>query len=165
MSVELLYQTILTATEILEGNPASAAPANRTVRHTNFNTSETFKASTSVPVTKAAYFEQVLSAGAATIDLTALTGTNGASVDGTGLKVQAVKFKAAAGNGALISVTPGAVNGYDMFGSDFKVSLSPGQEVTLLGNELTPDIAVADAELDLAGTGSTDKLEVSIVMG
>ena len=164
MSVRVDFRTILTASEKLEGNPDSAPDTTREVVHTNFNTSLSLKSDSTPAISKMAAFVQALTGGAATIDLTALTGTNGATVDGTGLKVQAIKLKSKDANENTISVEPGVANPYDMFGSDFKVTLSPGQEVTLFGNEATPDISGTDKTLDLAGTG-VEELEVIVVMG
>ncbi len=162
MSVSLTYASNITVAEVLAGNTDSALAASRTVNHNQFNTSLSLTGVTPQPVSKSAFFVQALAAGVATIDLTSLTGANGASVDGTGLKVQAIKIKNLGAN--TMSIAPGAVNGYDGFGSDFKITLSQNQEALLNGNDATPDIGATDLSLDLAGTG-TQTAEISIVMG
>ena len=165
MSVALTYLTNLTVSEELPNNTDSfAAASNRTVSHTNFNKSATLSASTSPAATKVAAFQQALTVGAATIDLTALVGTNGAAVTGATLKVQAVKFSAPATNANAITVTAGAVNGYDLAGTGWSVELKPGMEVVLFGNNATPAIGASDCAIDLAGTGS-QVLNCIIVMG
>ncbi len=164
MSVKLEYTTNLTATEVLETNTVSSAAASRTVKHTLLNKAATLQASTTPPVSKVAAFEQALTAGAATIDLTALTGTNGAAVDGTGLKVQAIKITAKATNANVITITKGASNGYALAGADFSVALAAGQEFVLFGNDAAPDIASDAKTLDLAGT-LAQAVQVIVVMG
>ncbi|MCP4640736.1 MAG: hypothetical protein GY851_09900, partial [bacterium] len=55
-------------------------------------------ADTPVPATKTARWTTTLTAGAATIDLTSLTGANGASVTATGLKLQMLGIKPGSAN-------------------------------------------------------------------
>ncbi|HOD84163.1 MAG TPA: hypothetical protein PKG77_22295 [Phycisphaerae bacterium] len=164
MSVKLEYTTNLTATEVLETNTVSSAAASRTVKHTLLNKAVTLDGTTTPPVTKVAAFEQALTAGAATIDLTALVGTNGAVVNGTGLKVQAIKITAKATNANAITITKGASNGYALAGAGFSVALAAGQEFVFYGNSATPAIASDAKTLDLAGT-LTQAVQVVIVMG
>ena len=114
MSVELTYAATVTVVETLEDNVPAATGANRKVRHDQFNGAAGLTASTTPPVTKVAAFEKALSAGAATIDLTNLTGTNGATVDGTGLKVQVLKIKNKATNANPITIKTGLTDGYDL---------------------------------------------------
>ena len=158
----LQYATGLTVTEILATNVDSLA--DKSVRHSLFNKSAVLNSASTPPVTKVAAFQQALTAGAATIDLTALLGTNGATVDGTGLKVQAVKFSNPSTNANLITVSVGAADGYELAGAAFSVALQPGQEIVLYGNDATPDIAAGDKDIDLAGT-LAQVLDVIIVMG
>lgn len=161
-SVTLLYESGVTAEETLEtGVPAQSTGSK--IIHNQFNTSTTLNASSTPPVTKVAAIEQDLGAGTATVDLTALTATNGATVDGTGLRVQALKFRNQAGN-AVMSIAMGAANGYDGFGAAFKVTLAGGAEVTILSNDNGSDIAAGVKNLDLAGTGA-ETAELVIVMG
>lgn len=164
MAVALTYATNLTVVETLANNTPSAPDATRKVTHTNFNSAASLSAATTPPVTTAAFFQQLLTAGAATIDLTALTGTNGATVNLTGLKVQAIKFKALATNANPITIGEGASNGYELLGSGWTLDLAPGQEIVIYGNDATPDVGGSAKEIDLAGTG-TQGLEVSIVAG
>jgi hypothetical protein len=159
------YAATVTVTETVGSTPAVTATGSAaTITHDQFNKAATLTSSTTPPVTKHAAFEKALVAGAGTIDLTALAGSNAGAVDGTGLKVQVAYFKAKAANGNPITIAVGASNGYDLSGADFSVTLSPGQEVLLYGNDATPDIASGDKTIDLSGTG-TDTLQVELVMG
>jgi len=162
MGVNVTANLICTVQETLETNPYSAAAAGRIVTHSLFNSSKILTAATTPPVTKVAAFKQALSAGAATIDLTALTGTNGAIVDGTGLKVQVLKVKNT--GVAPLTITPGAVSGYNLLGAGMSLILAQNQELEIFGNDATPDIAAGAKNLDLAGTLAQES-EWIIVMG
>jgi len=163
MSVSVLYASTITVTETLETNIDSMAMgAARQVVHAAFNESGTLNAASDPPATKVAEFVQALTDGAATVDLTALTGTNGASVDGSGLKVQLIRVKNLGDN--TLTLTVGADNGYNLAGAGFSHALESGQIFEMHGNDATPDIAGADCEIDLAGT-TTQTSEWTIVMG
>lgn len=167
MSVALTYRSQVTVAETLtdaDGVSLSASETNRVVTHDQFNTTASLTSATTPPVTTVAAFRQALTDGAATIDLTALPGTNGASVSGTGLKVQAIKFKALSTNANVITITEGASNGYALAGASWSVALLAGQEFTLYGNDATPDVAAGDKTIDLAGTG-TQSVDVIVVLG
>ena len=165
MSVTLSYTSNLTATEVLESNvPAVANTANKEVKHTGFNKAVTLNASSTPPATKVAAFEQALTAGAASIDLTSLTGTNGVTIDGTGLKVQAIKLINKAANSAAMTISIGASNGYDGWGANFEVDVAPGAEVVLFTNDAGSDIGATNKTLDIAGSG-TETAQIIIIMG
>ena len=161
MAVTVTYKADVTVAETLANNTDSLAAAKRIVTHDEFNTDLTLV--TASPVTKVAAFVQALSTGTATIDLCALTGTNGATVSGDGLKVQVFKMKNLGDN--VMSITFGGTHPYEMMGSDFKVELDSGTEFLFYGNDATPDIASDSADkMDLAGTGA-QTCEITIVMG
>lgn len=164
MSVAVSYESTITTVETITTNVPAASTSDKTITHNGYNSSSSLTSVTTPPVTVCAYFSKALSTGAATIDLTALTGTNGATVDGTGLKVQCWKFKNPATNANTITVTFGASNPYLLGGAAFKWILSPGQEIQGYGNDATPDVGSGAKTIDLAGTGS-QTLECSIVMG
>ncbi len=154
----------LTVTETLSTNvPAASAPD---IIHSAFNIARTNQTSSSTPpVTKIAAFEQALAAGAATIDLTSLTGTNGAAVTGEGLRVQYMLLVPKSTNTGVITISKGAANGYDGFGADFSIELPAGAGGALLINDDNgSDIAAGNKTLDLAGT-LVESLQVVIVMG
>ena len=162
MGVTLTYASTATITETLDANTESASDENRKIIHSAFNESGILSAASTPPVTKAACFVQALTAGTATIDLTALTGTNGASVDGTTLKVQYFRMKNLGAN--PMSITFGGSDPYNLAGADFKMTLEQNQNFEHFGNNATPDIAAGAKNLDLAGT-TTQTCEITIVMG
>lgn len=164
MSVNVAYETKVTATETLETNVPATPAGSRSVVHSAWNTTKALKSDSTPPATKVAAFEQAMSGGAATIDLSALTGTNGATVVGTGLRVQVLKVKAPATNGNPITVSKGASNGYDGLGAAFSHTLVPGAEATFFLNDGGSDIGGSNKTLDLAGT-LAQVLQVEIVLG
>ena len=161
MSVKLAYISQVTVQEsITVSAPDVVAP---TVTHKTFNTTLNLSATSTPPVSKTASFAKALSAGAATIDLTNLTGTVG-TVDGTGTKVQSAKFLNPSTNANAITVKAGASNAYLLGGTSWSFILSPGMEITVYGNNATPSIDATHKNIDLAGTG-TQALNVVLVMG
>lgn len=162
MSVSVTYAATCTIVETLPVNTGSAADATRKVTHDQYNESGTYNSGTTPPVTLQASFLLTLSGGAASIDFRALTGTNGASVDGNGLKVQIFRFKNLGANNMVI--TPGASNGIDLFGASSSITVPPGAHFTFFLADQAPDIAAGDKTIDVAGTGS-QTAEVTVVMG
>ncbi len=162
MSVSLNYTSKVLATETLETNVPAAN--DKQVSHNGYDTTATANGSSTPPVSKCAYFEKALSGGAASIDLTALVGTNGAAVDGTGLRVQFLKVRNKSASAANITISKGASNGYDGFGSSFSLTLKPGAEALLRSLDGGTDIGGTNKTLDLAGTG-TDVAEVAVILG
>lgn len=161
MAVTLTYRSQVTAAETLSSSDFPAVPSAPLV-HSGFDTTLSLSATTTPPVTTPAYFDQALTAGAATIDLTALT-HNGQAVNLTGLKVQTIKIKNPAGNAAM-TFTEGASNGYALMGAGWQTTLLAGQEVTFYGNDATPDVAAGDRTIDITGTG-TESCEIAITAG
>jgi hypothetical protein len=164
MSVAVTYASTLTAVETLTNNvPDAAAPI---VTHSGFNSTASLGPATTPPVSKMASFQEALSAGAATIDLTALNGTNGASVTFNGLKVAAVKFQNPAGNANAITVKAGASNGYLLHGASWSIILQPGEEYLWKAGVVNaaPTVGSTLKNIDLAGTGS-QALNVILIAG
>ena len=166
-STSLTYAVTATLIEVLPAAqaPGAATEAARTVTQAGFNAAQrTLKSDSSPPVTCGSLFQQVLTDGAATIDLAALDGLNDKVVNGTGLRVQLLRIKAPSSNVNPITVAKGASNGYDGFGAAFSVTLQPGAEATFLTNDAGSDIGSANKTLDLTGTGA-QALDVEIIMG
>jgi hypothetical protein len=166
-SSSLTYAVTATLVEILPAAqaPGAASEAARTVTQAGFNAAQrVLKSDSSPPVTCGALFQQALTSGSATIDLTALDGLNDKVVNGTGLRVQLLRLKAPSSNANPITVAKGVSNGYDGFGSAFSVTLQPGAEMTFLANDAGSDVGAGNKTLDLTGTG-TQALDVEIIMG
>jgi hypothetical protein len=162
MSVTLNYTSKINSTEVLEANMPAAT--DKTVQHGGYDTVVQANGSSSPPVSKCAYFEKALSGGAATIDLTALPGANNATVDGTGLRVQYLKFRNKSANTHKLTLSKGATNGYDGFGASFSLELAPGGEQLVRAVDNGSDIGASNKTLDLSGTG-TEIAEFAVVLG
>lgn len=156
------YNSIVTGHQTLDTGISSSS-SDRALTHSSINTQATLDASTTPPVTKFIWINQALSAGAKTLDLTSLTGTNGASVTFSGLKVQVAKFKNPTGNAAM-TVKFGAANPYNLLGASWTLILLAGQEITLYLNDAAPDVAGGAKDIDIAGTGS-EIIEVQLFAG
>jgi GTPase involved in cell partitioning and DNA repair len=156
----------LTVTETLASVPSSSRP---TVTHDVFNVSGSLISSSTPPVSKFAGFSKALVAGAGTIDLTALTGTNGSAVDGTGLKVQALRIQVPSTNVNPVVLQAGGSSGYNLFGASWKLQLNPGEEFLWIGKDkaAVPDIDATHKNIGLAdgGAGGTESCNFEIVLG
>jgi hypothetical protein len=93
------------------------------------------------------------------VDLTALTGTNAATVDGTGLKLQVLRVKNLGANDLTIST--GASNGYNFGGP---VVIKAGGIAMIYQPEGLPDVAAGVKNIDMAGT-TTQTSEWTLVLG
>jgi hypothetical protein len=151
------YTFAASATEVLEvGVPASVSDEDKEIRHNGFNDSSNDVEG----ITDVAYFEVSLTAGAGSIDFTALPQPNGASLDATGKKVKLVKFIADAGNSGDMAIETGDSNGIDL-GMEV-TALAPGKFVGGLVDDVS--VGAGAKVLDLTGTG-TDKLKVIVWLG
>ena len=105
-----------------------------------------------------------LSAGAASVDFTAIRGTGGANRDFTGKKVQAILLKNKSTNTGDMTFSVGASNGLELFGASFTFKLKPGQCCLFYLNDAAPDVAAGDKTIDVAGTGA-EQFEIQAVAG
>lgn len=161
-AVSVVYKAYATITETLPTNTGSASDSKRIVTHDQYDEGATLNSGTTPPVTLQASFLLTLTAGAATIDLRALVGTNGAVVDGNGLKVQICRIKNLGAN--IMTFKEGGSNGHNFFTATDGTIVHPGGFVMILSNDNTADIAAADKTWDVTGTGS-QTAEVTIVVG
>lgn len=164
-TVAVTYEAKATVVETLDATGApGAAETKRRVTHDAWNSAKSLSGSTTPPATLHAAFEKALVAGVATIDLTALVGTNGIAVDGTGLRVQVLRVRAKSTNANPITIGKGAANGYTGLGATYSEALAPGAENLHYVNDAGSDIGGTNKNLDLAGT-LAQVLEVEIVLG
>lgn len=167
MAATLTYSTNFKVVETLEANVQAASSTNSRVTHDQFNTSVTLNAASTPAITKTANYELALSAGAVSVDLTALKAAGQATagtIDGTGLKVQAVRLKNKSTNANNMTFAEGATNGYALFGTGWTITLPPGGEVTAYLPEGSPDVAAGDRVIDITGTGA-QVAQIQFVLG
>jgi hypothetical protein len=161
VAITLSWAATLTAVETLTGNTDDAPDAQRKITHSGFDLSGQASATLAPVVTAHAGKLIALTAGALTIDLTSLAGwgSNGTTVNGTGLKVQFLRVKNLGAND--MAFTTGATNGYNFGGT---VTVHPGGFVMFGQNNGNPAIASGVKTIDVTGTG-TQTAQVSIEMG
>lgn len=163
MSVTVTYASTVTVVETLETNVDSSATGSaRQITHQEFNESGTYTSSTTPPVTKCAHFIATLSSGTLTIDFTALTGTNGASVTASGLKLQIMRVKNLGAN--TLNIAPGASNGYAPWGASNDLTIASGDHMQWFFNDTLADVSGSTKTLDLSGTG-TQTSEWTLIFG
>lgn len=166
-SVDVTYNSACTAIEKLDPDNNAIPAGSNKVTHNEYNTSKSLNGTSTPPVTKVVSFEASLSGGAYTIDLTALTGTAGATVDGAGLRVQVFKFINKSGNTGVMTISSPATTGYDGFGAKtvYSEDVAPGGEIMKFPNDAGGDIANGtNDEIDISGTGS-EAFQCQIVLG
>lgn len=159
MSVSMNPRFSMTANEVLSVDASSSA----NIIHDGFNSSAiTLNGTSTPPLTMVSYQVYTLTAGAATIDLTAVKGVNDVDQDATGLKVQTLIVYNPSSN--AITISPGASNGYALFGSGNDIEIPPGGRMQFYFKNSTPDVASGVKEIDLAGTG-TDTIQIGFGLG
>lgn len=148
-----------------------AAEANSRITFDAFNKLETRNGSSIPPAQRWAAFVVTLSAGAATIDLTALVTTNGAIFDATDYRL--LELLVLNENANAVTITKGASNGYQASGFPFpddgikvapKGSNSNGGRLHLYFGSSCPLVSGTVKTLDLAGTG-TDQFQFALLLG
>lgn len=165
MAVSLNPQFLLSVVETLTGNVDAAESPQ--VTHSGFNlTGVRLNASSTPPATKVSAVTHALTAGAKTIDLTVLPGTEG-NQDCTGLKLQLLLLENPAGN-AAITIGKGASNGYALFGTTNTVTVAAAATqagyLAFFFPEGLPDVAAGAKTIDVSGTG-TQEFNLILVLG
>lgn len=131
------------------------------------NENITLNATSTPPVSKHAEFQQALTSGSATIDLTSLPGlTVDETVTFSGLKLQIMKIRNKSTNANKIVVAQGGSNPYLIDGATttWSIPLAPGQSVLMLLNGAGSTVGSGAKTIALTGTGS-QVLEVELVAG
>lgn len=160
MAVSLTYGFTANISETLaSGVDGSSQPV---INHSSFDDTGTLNASSTPPATKCVVRTIALIAGAYTIDLTTITGTNGLAQDMTGLKVQYFRVKNL--GASAMTFTFGASNPYLLKGAAWKTILEQNQIDVFYGNDATPDVGGSSKTIDVSGTG-TQTFELTIVAG
>jgi len=107
---------------------------------------------------------EALTAGTATIDLKALTNSEGDTIVTEAKKVRAIFMGATSSNTAAITLTEGASNGYELGGDGWKLALTDEQwAIIYLGSD-APAVGDSTKNIDISGTG-TESVKLLIVFG
>ncbi len=158
MAVSVSYGFKLTTRETLTSGAVDVS--SPVLVHSAYDESGVLNASSTVPATKYCAFLLTLSAGAYTINLASLTGAGGATIDGTGLRVQAIRIKNLGANN--MTFAEGASNGIALVG--LPIVVPPSGVIQHYFADASPDIASGDRTIDVSGTG-TQTAEVTLVLG
>lgn len=148
---QLVSQWIVSETP--QGTPACASD---TIVNKDLNpAAASYSPSTTVPVSKYSGVEYTLAGsatGEATIDLTALAGSQG-DIDGTGLRVQGLRIQIPSTNAGGVTIGPGDTDAYEPFGTGNSLELPIGARA---------DFWFADQLWDVMGTSGTDPKNIKL---
>lgn len=163
-AVKIVFEIKSTVTETLSGAGVPFVQAGSSaIVHSGLNVAKTLDANTAGRnVEQTVYGQLAMTAGAATLNLAAVTGLNGDVVDLTGLKIRTMQFRAKSDNANPITVEIGASNGYTGLGAGFSLTLSPGLSAAM--EPSTVAVASGVRTLDVSGTG-TQVLEFIFTAG
>lgn len=126
MAVSVNYNCGLTVDETFDLSIDDVT--DPTARHDIGSVAGTRTATSDVKATKVASITGTLTAGAETLDLTALDKGNLPNETFTGLKVKNWKISCPSSNTAGVAFVVGAANPYDLFGSaSDRITILPGQ--------------------------------------
>lgn len=168
MATKLAFKSELTVTETAEtgSDPfiSTGTTEDKTTKYTGLNTKYDLEAGSTPPVVSSAMFKKAMSGGAGTIDLTAVPGPHGSTVNGNTKKVRACKFVNPATNANAITIVGGASNGYLLFGASGSIVLLPGDEVTLYKKDNAVTIDGTHKTLDISGNGAQE-LHCAFIFG
>ncbi len=145
---------------------SNADPSDQTTSYTSQSSTDTYTGSTTVPVTKSAKFTVTLDPTTHTLDLTAIPNDTGGTFDGTGLKVQFLRFKATATNANKIVISNAASNPYriDATTTAWSINLVAGQVVALELNDAADDVGGTHLGILFTGTG-VQTIDCHIILG
>lgn len=162
MSLTVTQHNRLNVVQTLAGVGDTGAGAS--VRTLSLNEpTRTLNATSTPPATDAYRATVALSGGALTLDLTALAETGLPTLDLSTKKLQLIKVSNPAGNGAL-TVSEGATAGYPVYGVGKSIIIPAGAANQMEYADNAADVAVADAEIDFAGSGS-ETFDIIMIFG
>lgn len=150
----------LTATE----NIPTTNPAGTSITVSSTLSSSTVLGASTTPAVSAQWSGLVtLVAGVATLDLTALARDGLVTVNATGLKLRALKIVADSLNTALVTLKPGATNGYAVFG--LGVSVLALDEILIGPLNAPTAVDGTHKTLDLASAMGAAKVTLVMIFG
>jgi hypothetical protein len=122
----------------------------------------TLSATSTPPVTQAWEGVVTCTAGAATLDLTALVTTGLANINATGLKLVAMKIQAVSTNVNPITVKTGVSNGYADIGTGIPLKTAGNESLTVYRGASAVD--ATHKTIDFVATG-TEAVNIILVFG
>lgn len=162
MAVSLRYENRVKMIETETGTLLNAT--DNTLTWDGLDREFTLNASTTPDIEDCALFVVTLTAGAATVDLTAMAHQAGVTKSATGKKVRVWKFWPATANAGNITVAKGASNGYAPLGTTLAKIIAPDGDSSDYFKAAAGDVGAGAKNLDFSGTG-TDSVLVAIGWG
>lgn len=141
-----------------EASAPAAAASGRMIRHTQFNRESALMSG----VTKGTAGRIAMTAGAATLDLTAVPSPEG-TINLLGLAVKLLRLINPSTNANAITIKVGASDGYELAGSSWAVTLQPDEAITIEKTD-APEVDTDAKIIDISGTG-TEVLDFVIAAG
>lgn len=153
-TVSAVITASITVTETLSTSESPLIDSSDATIKEKIAVSTTLNSSSSPDAELHAAMQQALTAGAATIDFTALTRHGGGSVSFAGKAVRAISFQNPTTNANEITIANGASDSLDLFGATYSITLQPGQTLTAYLAAVGPTVGANDKNVDISGTGS-----------
>lgn len=163
MSVQATLQQQLTILEELSVGVPDVSSTGAQVRHDQFNVGPTTLNASSTP--PAAQCASLQLTGTQTIDLTALSGTNGATVNGNGQKVQAVLIQNPSTNTGDLTIAPAGVNPYPLQGTGNSFTIPKGGSILKYFGGNAPVIGAAAKGITFTPAAGGDKYNIVLLLG
>lgn len=167
-SVTARYALELEVTEVLALEMDNVPGGDPPFIHSLGSPNGTLSATTTPPVTKVFSDNLALAAGTLTLDLTALAGPAGTTVDFTDLKVQLIALRCPEGNTLPILVQKGAANAYNLMGKDNAsaetIEVMPGDDILIKRHDTLEDVDGTHSDVLFTGNG-TEGINVMLVAG
>lgn len=156
----------LTVVDTIATNATGFVNSSRnTVTVDGLNIDGTALTASSTPnVTGHAFGTVTMTAGAATLDLTAASGVEGATVSLSGLEPRAFIFENPSTNANNVTIAKGVTNGYTGLGASFSVTLKPGHKAMFYCDDDGTAVSGTDKTFDISGTGS-QTLKYQVIAG
>jgi hypothetical protein len=156
-----VYESNLTVVETLT---KTSLLSDKTVTHDALNTTKLMRATDTIDAEFVHSSRVAMTAGAATIDLTALTDVEGATIVTATKRLRAIKIKPVSTNANAVTIEVGASNGYVGFGADFSIALLANSEVMIYTANDAGAISATNKTLDITGT-ATQAIDIICVFG
>lgn len=163
MSISAAYTLGVTVTETLGTTEDPFIDTSDDTAKFKLLLSNTLNSGTTPDAEKVATMQVAMTAGAVTLDLTALT-HRAAAVSFSGKKARFIIFRNPATNANAITIVEGGSNGNALLGAGFSVTLEPGQAIGAYLADAAPTVGGSDKTLDITGTGS-QALDVVMIAG
>jgi hypothetical protein len=142
--------------ELTVSEELTTASIDQVIKHNNLNEIINFRPTSDTVTTDVDNVYSAELTSGSSIDLTSLTNTLGNSLDLTGERIVAIKFKNSSTTGSnAINVTEGASNAYPLLGSTYSFDLQPRQSLLYKADTMLTDVDASNLQIDYTLNGDT----------